>query len=676
MVVTFNTFVPLYLVILPMLTGILLYLFPKNRLLIHKIGAMIVSLFSMIGVIWLLPYVLQGEIVCGLTKFMELGLYFSIDLISWIFAGLITLVYFLVVLFSFSYMDQDHNPRRYYSFLFFTLGAILGVVFAGDFFSFFIFFEILTLSSFVLVIHKQDRDSLQAGSLYLYMNIIGGLALLFAILLLYDKSGHLDMIPVLEELGAQRLPILFLFMICFGIKIGLVPFHIWAPPAYSAAPSPVTVVMAGIMSKVGIYGILRVSLILLRPANGGSASDWIFIFNSGYILMWIGIVTMIGGALMALLQSNTMRILAYSSISQVGYIAAGLGVAVFMGLEGAKGFTGALYHVANHTVFKAGLFSMIGVVYLLTHEQDLSRLGGMARKMPLVTVTFVITALGIAGMPGFNGFASKILLHNAMVEAYEHYGIYGIFVAERFFIIAGALTVCYLIKLFRGVFWGPVPGKLDQDYKMPVSASIALVVYAIMVMGGGVLPNLLLERLLIPGAQLLDFSAYNIEHLPGFGFYEWFPLQKALVVVLLALFIYMPASARGWFDWAPPSWLSIQKLIIEPIWNLVLKFLFRGINVNDMALGQFYEHPVKEKLQTEYLSDQEVFQDSVDDETGQSAYYISGKGLDRGRHLEKDFYCSFRWDQRKWRMENLSFDTLLFAFVLAVLLFIAFLYIN
>ncbi len=671
--VTFSTYVPLYLVLVPMLTGIVLYLFPESKMLIRKAGAILASLFSLIGVMWLLPYVLQGEVCCDLIEFMQFGLYFSVDIVSWVFAVLITLVYFLAVLFSFSYMDYEHNLRRYYSFLIFTLGAILGVVFAGDYFSLFIFFEIMTFSSFVLVIHKQDRAALQAGSLYLYMAILGGLALLFAILLLFGSTGHLDMVPALEDLGGQRLTILVLFLVGFGIKAGLVPLHIWLPLAHPVAPSPASALLSGIMIKAGAYGILRISLILFRPAGEVGAAEWFFIFNSGYALMWIGIVTMLAGAIMALLQSNTKRILAYSSISQMGYIAAGLGVAVFMGLEGAMGFTGSLYHIANHAVFKAGLFSMIGVVYMLTHELELSRLGGMARKMPLVTITFVVAALGIAGIPGFNGFASKTLIHDSMLEAYKHFDIYGIYVAERLFFITSALTICYFLKLFQGVFLGRVPEDLDREYKLPFSAGFVLVVYAALVLGIGVFPNLLLEYLLIPGSQLLGFSEYSIANIYGFGFFEWYPLRKVALVILLALFIYLPASSRGWFEWAPPAKLCIQRLIIQPIPQLVLSFFFREVNINDMALGQFYEHADNEDVQSEYTGSIDIM-DLGHDEAGQSAYYVSGKGLDRDRRLREHFKSFFWWDQEQWNIKNLNFDNLLLAFVLGVILFIVFSY--
>ncbi len=678
MEVTFSTYIPLFLVIVPMLTGIALYFVPDEKMLIRKAGVLSASLFSLAGVIWLLPMVFAGEVCCDLIELMQFNLYFNIDLIGWTFAFLITLIWVLATIFSFAYMDFEHNLCRYYSFFIFTLGSILGVVFAGDFFSLFIFFEIMTFSSFVLVIHKQNQEALQAGSLYLYMAIIGGLSLLFAILLLYGNVGHLNMVPALEEIGNQRTAILLLFMVGFGIKAGIVPLHIWLPLAHPVAPSPASALLSGIMIKAGAYGILRVSLVLFQPAGALSEADWSFIFSSGYILMWVGIITMLAGALMAILQGNAKRILAFSSISQMGYIVTGIGVAMFMGAEGTMGFSGSLYHIANHAIFKAGLFAMIGVVYMYTHELDLSRLGGMARKMPVVAVTFVIAALGIAGIPGFNGFASKTLVHDSLLEAHQYYDIYGIYVAERFFMVTSALTICYFIKLFQGVFLGPVPEKLDQDYRIPPSVNFVIIIFAALVLGIGIFPNFLLDRLILPAARLLDFAGSSIDYLFSFQFFEWHPLEAMLVVVLLSLFIYLPGVSRGWFEWTPPPWLSIQRLIFQPLPRLVLSFFFREVNIDDMALGQFYDHSESENEWDSHVpGEKELIPEQSLDEAGQSAYYITGKGPERERRLQEQFRSSlFWWDQEQWNIKNLNFDNLLLAFVLGIILFIVFSYGN
>jgi len=464
----------LWVALVPLLAGVGLYFLKDSWEKARKAIALIVSLFSLAGVTVLLPLVLNGTVSYDLINFMQLGLFFKVDLLGWIFAFLITLVWFLATLFSFTYMDLEHNRRRYYSVLIFTLGATLGVVLAGDFFTLFLFFELMTLSSFILVIHEQNLESMKAGILYLYLGIAGGLALLFAIMLLYSAIGSVAIVPVLDQLTSNRTLIYILFLIGFGIKAGLVPLHIWLPLAHPVAPSPASALLSGIMIKSGAYGILRVSLILFSSPSESSAPDLNYLFTMGSALMWIGIITMLAGAVMALLQGNMKRILAYSSVSQIGYIATGIGAAMLMGIGGAMGFAGAVYHIINHAFFKAGLFMMVGTIYIYTHELELSRLGGMLKKMPLVAVTFLVAAFGIAGVPGFNGYPSKTLVHDALLIAIKYNDLISLEIAEKIFTLTSALTICYFIKLFRGVFLGPVPEKLDREYKLTPSTIAVL----------------------------------------------------------------------------------------------------------------------------------------------------------------------------------------------------------
>ncbi|HED23930.1 MAG TPA: NADH dehydrogenase, partial [Firmicutes bacterium] len=555
---------PLWVILVPVLVGTGLYFFKEKWGKALKAISLGAALFALAGVLLLYPMVMSGRVCFDLINFMQLGLFFRVDLIGWIFALIIALVWTLAAVFSFAYMDFEHNRRRYYSVLTFTLGVTLGVVLAGDFFTLFLFFELMTLSSFILVIHEQDGEAMKAGILYLYLGIAGGLSLLFAVMLLYSVTGSVDIVPALELLGGQRTLIFICFLIGFGVKAGLVPLHIWLPQAHPVAPSPASALLSGILIKSGAYGILRVSLVLFSsPGDPGAGTP--YIFNLGSALMWIGIITMFLGAIMAILQSNMKRILAYSSVSQIGYIAAALGSAVLMGREGGMGFAGAMYHVINHAFFKSGLFMMAGTIFMFTRELELPKLGGMFKKMPLVGVTFLVAAFGIAGIPGFNGYASKTLIHDALLIAVEHYELFSIELAEKIFVLTSALTICYFIKLFRGVFLGPVPEKLDHQYRLPFSVQAVLVSFALLITGVGLFPNFVLERIIVPAASLLHYEGYAMEHLHHFHFFEWHPLEAMLIVIILAIIIYIPGAWRGWFEWKPPWWLSIYAVIYQPI---------------------------------------------------------------------------------------------------------------
>ena len=579
----------LWVTLVPLLAGVGLYFLKDSWENARKAIALIVSLFSLAGVTALLPLVLSGTVCYDLIDFMQLGLFFKVDLIGWIFGFLITLVWFLATLFSFTYMDLEHNRRRFYSVLIFTLGATLGVVLAGDFFTLFLFFELMTLSSFILVIHEQNLESMKAGILYLYLGIAGGLALLFAIMLLYSATGSVDIVPVLDQLTSNRTLIYVLFLIGFGIKAGLVPLHIWLPQAHPVAPSPASALLSGILIKTGAYGILRVSLILFSSPTESGTGDLNYLFMVGNALMWVGIVTMLAGAVMALLQGNMKRILAYSSVSQIGYIATGIGAAMFMGVGGAMGFAGAVYHIINHAFFKAGLFMMVGTIYIYTHELELSRLGGMLKKMPLVAITFLVAAFGIAGVPGFNGYPSKTLVHDALLVAIKYNDLISLEIAEKIFTLTSALTICYFIKLFRGVFLGPVPEKLDRDYKLTPSTIAVLSSFALIIVAIGLFPNLILERIIVPAAEMLKYEGYAMDHLYHFNFFEWHPLEAMIIVAVLALIIYIPGAYRRWFDWKPPSWLSIYALIYQPVTHYLMAFTSRTGVIVDSSVDKAYD---------------------------------------------------------------------------------------
>lgn len=629
---------PLLVTVIPIVSGIILYFLKDTWEKTRKACALIISLFAFGGVIFLLPLSITGTVCFDLVNFMELGLFFKLDLIGWIFAFLITLVWFLATLFSFAYMDHEHNRRRYYSFFIVTLGATLGVVMAGDFFTLFLFFELMTLSSFVLVIHEQDREAMKAGILYLYLGIAGGLALLFGIMLLYSATGSVDIVPVFEQLGGHKTLIYILFLIGFGIKAGLVPLHIWLPMAHPVAPSPASALLSGIMIKTGAYGILRVSLILFSSPGKAAMAEVAYLYSVGTVLMWIGIVTMLAGATMALLQSNMKRILAYSSVSQIGYIATGLGVATLLGIEGGMGFAGAVYHIINHAFFKAGLFMMVGTIYIYTHELDLFRLGGMLKKMPLVAVTFLVAAFGIAGIPGFNGYPSKTLIHDALLIAIKDYSLLNIEIAEKIFVLTSALTICYFIKLFRGIFLGPVPEKLDRNYKLPLSIKAVLSSFALVIIAIGLFPNLILERVLVPAAEMLNYEGYAMDHLYHFHFFEWHPLEAMLIVVIIALLIYIPGALRGWFNWKPPWWLSITALVYQPITHRLMVLTCKaGILVDSSVDNAYNRSGEAARTWCSFIGNFDSGLDRAYERSGELARKLADRSTDMDAKLD-DFY--------------------------------------
>lgn len=655
----FYSSLPLWLTLLPMIAGILIYLLKDQWEITRKVCSIGVSFLVLLGVIILFPHSIEGVVNYDLINFMQMGLFFEVDIVGWIFAFLIAMVWFLATLYSFAYMDLEHNRRRYYSFLIFTLGATIGVVMAGDFFTLFLFFELMTLSSFVLVIHEQDFDSMKAGILYLYLGIFGGLALLFAIMMLFGATGSVDIAPALELLGGQRTAIFIFFLIGFGIKAGIVPLHIWLPQAHPVAPSPASALLSGIMIKAGAYGILRVSIILFSPTEGLTVPTGDYMFILGNAVMWIGIMTMLAGATMALLQTNMKRILAYSSVSQMGYIITGVGCAAFLQLEGGMGYTGAIYHVINHAFFKAGLFMMVGTIYMYTHELELPRLGGMFKKMPLVGITFLVAAFGIAGIPGFNGFPSKTLIHDTMLIAIKDYGFISIVAAEKIFVLTSALTICYFIKLFRGIFLGVVPEKLDRKYKLPFSVNVVLSTFALVIIAIGLFPNQILERILVPAAERLGYEGYAMDHLYHFHFFEWMPLEAMLIVIVLAIVIYVPAAYRGWFDWDPPWWLSIYAIIYRPFTHRLLDFTCRAGVLVDSSVDNAYESSGKAaRTWCNYVGNVDSGLDQFYEKSSKAARKLADKSTDMDSKLDQ-FYEKSGKAARKMADRSTDMDSAL-----------------
>ncbi len=580
----------LVLPLFPMAGGFLLF-FLKSRMVVREALAVAISLLTFIGVLLLFPVVSVRSPELFLEGFIHMGLYFRLDFLSWVFSFLISGIWFLATVFSLTYMSFEHALRRYYSILIFTLGATLGVVMSGDFFTLFLFFELMTLSSYVLVIHEQEEDAMAAGHLYLYLGIAGGLALLMGVFMLFAVTGSYAMIPLLGELGTYRLPVFIMFLIGFGIKAGVVPLHIWLPRAHPVAPSPASALLSGLMIKAGAYGIMRVALVVYTPGEVVDPAGEVFAAYLGHFLLWLGIVTMFLGAFMALLQNNAKRILAYSSVSQMGYIIMGVGAAgAFMEYTvGAMGFSGAVYHLFNHAFFKAALFMIIGSVFMYTRELRLDHLGGMLRKMPVSGVCFLVAAFGIAGIPGFNGYPSKTLLHDALLYAVKDTGMFSVAVAEKIFVITSALTVCYFTKLFRGVFLGPVPEKFDRDYPATGPVKISLGLFAGVIVLTGLFPTMILNRIILPAMAPVPLNPEKVQYLFGFNFFQWVLIKEMVVVLVLAGIIYYAGMRWQLFDRRFPHWLSVEYSVYRPVLNLVFSLMTSCGFTVDRSVNSFYQ---------------------------------------------------------------------------------------
>jgi hydrogenase-4 component B len=401
------------------------------------------------------------------------ALRFHVDGLSAVFLGLIALVSVLAAFYSISYMKhyQEYGAGRYYPHFLLFVAGMYGIVTVTDLMLFFfLFWQLMTLPSYFLVRYEyRKRENVRAANRYLVMMQASCLLIMAGAFLLgkglvspnrYDFDFLSEHMPALmgSEAGLVGLAFL-LFLVGFGIKAGMWPFgQMWLPDAHPAAPSPVSALLSGVMIKTGVYGLMR-TFVWLVPENAAplyTAAHW------GMLLAALGTVTLFIGTMQALKQEQSKRLLAFHSIGQVGYILLGLGACVALLGAGrgeaavvalaAIGFYGALFHTINHGIFKSLLFLNAGAMLYRTGTQDLNRLGGLMKFMPFTALTTLVASFSIAGVPFFNGFASKWSIYVSTILGAEHAWYLAVFAVIA--ILTSALTLASFIKFFGVSFLG------------------------------------------------------------------------------------------------------------------------------------------------------------------------------------------------------------------------------
>jgi len=426
-------------VFLPWVSGLIIWTAGKRYENYGSFISVLISLSVLIGAVCLYPIVYDGNASVIIKGFFMGEILFRITPLGYIFILLTPLVWLAASILSISYMGDSCRKSRFYCFFLLTLGSTMGVFLSGDMIILFTFFEIMSLTSFVLVIHEQHEKAIEAGKLYIYMSVFGGLMILMGLFMLYYRTGTLqiqDLYNVLSTMGREKYSIYFLITLGFGVKAGMVPFHIWLPKAYPAAPFPASAILSGVLAKTGIYGILLSSHIFL--GSDGAA---------GNLLVVLGAVTMLSGGMQALKNDNLKGVLAYSSMSQMGYVILSIGIALAMGREGWISYAGAIYQAVNHGLYETMLFLAAGYLHLITGTVQLNKLKGLGREIPLSITIIFIGLAAMSGMPGLNGFVGKTLIHEGIVEAYHftHHYMYSIY--EWIYVLGSSFTAAYCFKI-------------------------------------------------------------------------------------------------------------------------------------------------------------------------------------------------------------------------------------
>jgi len=404
------------------------------------------------------------------------GILLISDGLSSLMLVIVNVIAFLSIIYSIKYMTTYTAKPKYYSLFLLMLTGMNGVVITGDLFNIYVFLEIASIASYALVGFGCEHEELEASFKYLILGSVASTVILFGIAFLYSMTGTLNMPDLarqIEILGINKAVafVIAMFIMGFGLKASTVPFHAWLPDAHPSAPAPISAMLSGVLIKaIGVYAIARIMFNVIGPNEAVAG-----------ILMFLGAMSMVVGVFLAVGQSDFKRMLAYHSISQMGYVMLGLGLGLNPNVPpaiAAMGLFGGIYHMVNHAVFKSLLFLCSGSFEYRTGTRNRYEMGGLIRKMPVTSVTCSIASLSISGVPPFNGFWSKLIIIVAFIQAgYYVYGAIAVLVAF--------MTLLSFIKLQRFVLFGQLPARFANIKEAPFAMTFPLVVLAILCVGLG-----------------------------------------------------------------------------------------------------------------------------------------------------------------------------------------------
>jgi multicomponent Na+:H+ antiporter subunit D len=451
---------PLFIII-PLLAAFIITLIAGQK----DDWAIIISIIAVLSLLILSVYAFFGLNTETLTYSMSnweipYGISLVLDAFASFMLLLVSIISFTSLLFSIQYIRHLSMDWKYYSLFMLLISGMNGVLLTGDLFNLFVFMEIAIIAAFALVAYGSKAEEFEAAFKYAVMGAVSSTIILIGIAVTYSATSTLTLARIAEVLP-QKNPVILLwigslFMAGFGLKAAAMPFHAWLPDAHSSAPAPISAMLSGVLIKtLGIYVLIRIFFnVLETPA----------IFMKTFLVL--GGVSIIIGVFLAIAQWDMKRLLAYHSISQIGYILLGIGLATPLGI------IGAIYHLFNHALFKSLLFYNAGSVELAVGTRDLKRMGKLSRILPVTSGTSMIASLSIAGIPPFNGFFSKLVIIIAAVQAGQPFFA---FLA----VVGSILTLASFMKVQRYGFRGE---KEIQKVKTHLGLSMKLAMITLAVL--------------------------------------------------------------------------------------------------------------------------------------------------------------------------------------------------
>lgn len=502
--------------------------------------SMLVSLVLILALIK--PVLLEGQVInywLGNWEPVEgwaIGNSLEVDALSLFFALIVVVAVFVSGVYSFFYMSHDDSLVNYYTLFLMLSGSVLGLVLSGDLFNMFVMIEIMTFTAVALTAFRNHYEGALEGAFkYLVVGSLGSTSVLIGIALIYSQLHTLNLAQIAALLPTASSPVIliafaFLF-VGFGSKAFLFPFHPLAADAHAVAPASISLMISGVLTKCGVYGIIRLCYCLYQNMDQPFVQ---------YFVTGVGVISMFVCVTMAFNQHNFKRLLAFHSISQVGY------VITVIGLGSALGMSAGLFHAMNHTIFKGLLFLTAGAVQHATGSLDLDELGGLSKKMPGTCALFLIGAASISGLPPFNGFASKWMIYQATFQKAGETGNFFFVVVCVAALITSVLTLASFIKVAQSVFFGQLNPKFANTKEVSLGMRIPMWILAALCILPGLFPDKVQQWLLTPATQAAMNASGYIDAAMGTGYAAAHGVESSLVSGF---------SLSG--AWQPVMWLLL-----------------------------------------------------------------------------------------------------------------------
>ncbi|MGA1552012.1 MAG: Na+/H+ antiporter subunit D, partial [Ilumatobacteraceae bacterium] len=422
-------------IVLPLFGAALSVVLGRSRVAQRALSLAVLAAMAVVSVALLVDADREGHVVQVAGGWSApLGIALVVDRLAGIMLVVSTIVLLAVMIYAVGQGSQDQERVSFHPLYLVLAAGVSASFITGDLFNLFVAFEMMLAASYVLITLGGRPDQVRSGMTYVVISLVASTLFISVLALLYASTGPVNMADLSVRLAevdpGLRAAFSVMLLVVFGIKAGLFPLFFWLPDSYPTAPGPVTAIFAGLLTKVGVYAIIRTQLLMF------DTPEWL-----GTTLLWVAGSTMVVGVLGAIAQDDMKRILAFHIISQIGYMILGLGLLTVAGIAAA------VFYVIHHIIVKTTLFLVAGLVDRRAGTSRLSEMGGLVRSAPVIAALFAVPALSLAGLPPFSGFLAKFALVDAGLDA------------DRWVIVAvslavGLFTLFSMTKIWAGVFWG------------------------------------------------------------------------------------------------------------------------------------------------------------------------------------------------------------------------------